>query len=90
MADVIANVTFEHAGEQVRVGDIFDDSHFLYTMFPTRFTVQADAADFFSGGSLSADLAFDGTLGPVLNSTDGTLVYRLTVNDGGTITAEEA
>lgn len=39
MALVRANVAFDYAGRQVRVGEVFEDTNHLYVMFPSRFTV---------------------------------------------------
>lgn len=77
MADVFANVTFDHAGRQVRVGDVFDDTHELFTLFPSRFTRVPS-----SFGAASAG----GTLGTVVKKvpvTDsgGTVVGYVPVYD---------
>lgn len=38
MSIVRANVAFEHGGQQVSIGTPIDSTHYLYTMFPARFT----------------------------------------------------
>lgn len=38
MAFVAANVSFEHGGVQYKAGHVIDTGHYLYTMFPSRFS----------------------------------------------------
>ena len=38
MASYIANVSFEHSGVRIQAGQVIDSTHYLFTMFPSRFT----------------------------------------------------
>ncbi len=62
MALYKANITFSHGGNVIRKGDIIDStSSYLYTMFPTRFTLV-------SGATLTSPL---GTVYTLAISEDG-------------------
>ncbi len=85
MSEVVANVAFTHAGLQVRVGDVIDSTHVLFTLFPSRFTPRyGDAAESVGTAGTTA-----GTLGSLLASapirdTGGTVIGYMPVY--GTIT----
>lgn len=49
MAIYRANTSFDYAGQQIRVGDVVEDDHYLFTRFPTRFTAQ------YAGGTALTD-----------------------------------
>lgn len=51
MAFVAANVNFDHAGRQYKVGDVVDTGHYLYTMFPSRFAAVSLTAGNSAAGS---------------------------------------
>lgn len=38
-----ANTSFDHGGIRVQKGEVVEDDHFLYTLFPSRFTLLANA-----------------------------------------------
>ena len=78
MALYRANITFDHGGYRIRSGDLVDDTNFLYTMFPTRFTAITDpyaGNAVFDGQIVSTGLATanPGTAGYVWNN-GGTLM----------------
>lgn len=81
MANARCTTAFSQGAYRAEVGDLVDTTHYLYQAYPGNFTLEQDVGD---GG----DLEFSGTLGPVLTATDGTLQYRVVVNDGGTLSTE--
>jgi len=68
MAVYKANVSFDHAGVHIEQGRLIEDDDYLYTMFPTRFTVMftgGTAVTDQSGGTASAG----GTIGTIIAGT---------------------
>lgn len=72
--------SFCQAGQYYEIGDVVDGSHAMVTQYPSKWT--PDNAE-------TSDITYAEGTGPCLNSTDGTKVFRLTVNDAGTISAVE-
>lgn len=59
---VVCNTTFDWAGKQIRVGDVFEDDHELYVRFPTYFDrqqsfVTGNAGTVLTGGTLGSIVA---------------------------------
>lgn len=73
MALYEANVAFEHGGIQVPLGHIVDSDHYLFVLFPMRFT--ALASEVIDGSTATIT-----TLGTVDPSSAGVLW-----NNGGTL-----
>ncbi len=84
MSEVVAKVAFNFAGWNVRVGDVYDSSHDLFVLFPTRFNVhQGNTVSVGTAGTTA------GTLGSLLASAaiydaNGTVVGHMPLY--GTIT----
>lgn len=77
MAIIEANVSFDHGGRQVKVGDLFDTTHYLYALFPSRFTAV-------TSGDVSAASVYTGATATTA-STLGTVIKNVEVfNTGGT------
>jgi hypothetical protein len=51
MALVAANVSFDHAGQQYKQGHMIDTAHYLYTLFPSRFSAVSLSAGNSASGS---------------------------------------
>lgn len=83
MANARCNTAFSQGGYSAQVGEIIDTSHYLYLTFPTFFDVEPEPSD-----TLSIDVTFAGTFGPVITSDAGSL-FRIAVNDGGTLSTTE-
>ncbi len=69
---------FTHHGIYHMPGELHDSTSTLVTLYPSHFTAEAELTD-----TLSADVTWAGTFGPVLNG-EGTL-YRISVDAEGTI-----
>lgn len=72
--------SFSQAGIYYEIGHLVDSSAAVVTQYPSKWT--ADSVE-------TTDITYAEGAGPCLNSTDGTKVFRLTVNDAGTVAAVE-
>jgi hypothetical protein len=73
MPDAVCTNAFSQGAYAAGVGDIVSTTSDLYVRYPSYFT--------------STDQTFVGTYGPVLSSSGGSL-YRVVVNDGGTLSTQ--
>lgn len=79
MPNYRCNVVFNHAGIQHIPGELHDSTSELVARYPANFTAEPELAD-----TLSTNVTWAGTFGPVLNGA-GTL-YRIGVTEDGTLT----
>ena len=80
MANYRVTGAFSHAGIYHEIGDVIDSTSPLVSSHASKLTL--DVAE-------SEDITFADGKGPCINSTDGVKVFRVTVNDAGTLAAVE-
>jgi hypothetical protein len=80
MANYRVTSAFSHAGVYHEIGELLDATSPLVTSYAAKMT--ADITE-------TNDVTYAEGKGPCLNSTDGTKVFRVTVNDAGTLAAVE-
>lgn len=73
-----ANVAFDHGGVRVEVGDIVDDGHYLYTLFPSNFTIYSEAV---SSTTVTATTSFTASAGTVVAAGGSVTVSGLGTAD---------
>ena len=71
---------FSHAGQYHEIGELVDATSPLVTTFASKFTADITEAN---------DVTYAEGSGPCLNATDGTKVYRITVNNAGVLATSE-
>ncbi len=72
--------SFSQAGIYYEIGQVIDSSAAVVTQYPSKWT--PDNVE-------TTDITYAEGAGPCLNATDGTKVYRVEVNNAGTLTATE-
>lgn len=72
--------SFSQAGIYYEIGTVLDENAAVIAQYPSKWTPD---------NTESTDVTYAEGTGPCLNATDGTKVYRVTVNNAGVLSAVE-